>query len=137
MSQVTTLLILQSHFTSPLRWAPVLSAPPWYSALLALPQFLVLALPHGPGPPSLPRFLLRSPQNLDCSVFGASGNRSWGGGGYLWVIFPITHCTDHPTVIITTLPLITQLSPITRSPESHYTHLTKDIISSSSLSSIV
>ncbi len=32
-------------------WAPVPSAPPWYSALLALPRFLVLALPRGHGPP--------------------------------------------------------------------------------------
>ncbi len=42
------------------RWAPVPSAPTWYSALPAWRRILVLALPHGPGPSSLPRFHPRS-----------------------------------------------------------------------------
>ncbi len=51
------------------------SAPPWWSALLQCP---VSPFPHGPGPPSLPLFRLRSTALLDC--IGASGSRSlWGG----------------------------------------------------------
>ncbi len=59
-------------------WAPVPSAPPWCSGLPALPQPPVSPLPHGPGPPSLPLFRLRSTAILDC--IRASGSRSLGGG---------------------------------------------------------
>ncbi len=49
---------------------------PW---LPALPQSPVSPFAHGPGPPSLPLFHLRSTSLLD--RIGASGSRSLGGGG--------------------------------------------------------
>ncbi len=67
--------------SAPPWWAPVPSAPPWCSGLPALPQPPVSPLPHGPGPPSLPLFRLRSTAILDC--IRASGSRSLGGGGYV------------------------------------------------------
>ncbi len=71
--------------SAPPWWVPVLSAPPWWAPvpsslpwLPALPQSPVSPFPHGPGPPSLPLFRLRSTALLDC--IGASGSRSlWGG----------------------------------------------------------
>ncbi len=86
--------------SAPPWWAPVLSAPPWWgSALSALswplaPPWLpalsvslcfsalspVSPLPHGPCPPSLPLFRLRSTALLDFIKVGASGSRSLGGG---------------------------------------------------------
>ncbi len=96
--------------SAPPWWASVSSIPPWFSALPALPRFLVLALPHEPGPLSLPKFHLRSTALLDCSKVGASGSRSLGGGALsrIWMpfhhmdsctppqtTFPIIHCTDH------------------------------------------
>ncbi len=59
----------------------VLPAPSWYPVLPVLPQSQGLRLQHGPGPPSLPLFRLRSTALLVCTVFGASGSRSLGGGG--------------------------------------------------------
>ncbi len=52
-------------------WAPFpprSSAPPWCSTLPALPQSPASPFPHGPGPPSLPLFHLRSTTLLDCIV---------------------------------------------------------------------
>ncbi len=74
-------------------WSPVLSAPPWYSALPALPWFLVSSLPHGSGPPSFPRFHLRSTALLDCSEFVVSGSRSLGVGYVMNLVYelPLTH----------------------------------------------
>ncbi len=71
--------------SAPPWWAPVPSAPSWWAPvpsslpwLPALPQSPVSPFPHGPGPPSLPLFRLRSTALLDC--IGASGSRSlWGG----------------------------------------------------------
>ncbi len=82
--------------------APALSAPPWRSAVSlwwssappwwssapvwwssvppALPQSPIPPLAHGPGPPSLPLFRLRSTTLLYCAVYKASGSRSLGGG---------------------------------------------------------
>ncbi len=57
------------------------SAPSWSSVLPALPQSPVSPLPHGPCPPSLPLFRLRSTALLDCIKLGMSGSRSLGGGG--------------------------------------------------------
>ncbi len=75
-------------------------------ALPALPRFLVL--PHGPGPPSLPRFHLRSTALLDCSMCGASGSRSFGGGGGS-VTNPVHELTPTHHISCTTLQLhITQ-----------------------------
>ncbi len=66
-------------------WAPAPSAPPWWAPvpsslpwLPALPQSPVSPFAHGPGPPSLPLFHLRSTSLLD--HIGASGSRSLGGG---------------------------------------------------------
>ncbi len=61
--------------SAPPRWAPVPSSLPW---LPALPQSPVSPFAHGPGPPSLPLFHLRSTSLLD--RIGASGSRSLGGG---------------------------------------------------------
>ncbi len=60
---------------------PVLPAPSWSPVLPVLPQSQGLTPLHGPGPPSLTLFRLRSTALLDCVMFGASGSRSLGGGG--------------------------------------------------------
>ncbi len=77
--------------SAPPWWAPVPSAPPWCSGLPALPQTPVSPLPHGPGPPSLPLFRLRSTAILDC--IRASGSRSLGGGYVMNPVhaIPFTH----------------------------------------------
>ncbi len=89
-----------SVLSAPHWWAPALSAPPWRSAvwlwwssappvlpapswspvLPVLPQSQGLTPLHGPGPPSLPLFRLRSTALLDCVMFRASGSRSLGEG---------------------------------------------------------
>ncbi len=76
----------------------------------------------------LPRFHLRSTALLDCSMCGASGSRSLGGGGALsriWFMNELTpthhivSCTSlqlhitHGLHFPSTIALVTQLSPIT------------------------
>ncbi len=89
--------------SAPPWWAPVPSSLPW---LPALPQSPVSPFPHGPGPPSLPLFRLRSTALLDC--IGASGSRSlWGGGSVTNPVFglppdshqrlPLHHIDSHTT----------------------------------------
>ncbi len=68
-----------------LSWVPALPATPWLSvpwhpALLAFPQSPVPPLTHGHGPPSLPLFRLCSTTLLYCTIWGASGSHSLGGG---------------------------------------------------------
>ncbi len=55
--------------------SPIVSA--W---LPALPQSTASPLAHGPGPPFLPLFRLRSTTLLDSVMFGASEAAPWGGG---------------------------------------------------------
>ncbi len=89
---VPALSALHCWTPAPPWWAPVPSAPPWLPALPALPLSAATPLPRGPGPPSLPLFRLRSTALLDC--IGASGSRSFGGGGYVTNLvyeLPLTH----------------------------------------------
>ncbi len=62
--------------SAPVWWSSALSwrssAPHWWALVpSALPQSPVSPFPHGPGPPSLPLFRLRSTALLDCIVGGA------------------------------------------------------------------
>ncbi len=68
--------------SAPPWWAPGPSAPPWWAPGPSAPPWWA-TLPHGPGPPSLPLFRLRSTTLLD--YLGGSGSRSLGGGlaGYV------------------------------------------------------
>ncbi len=59
---------------------PILLGLSWVPALLALPLLPVPPLAHGPGPPSLPLFRLRSTTLLYYTIWGASGSCSLGGG---------------------------------------------------------
>ncbi len=59
-------------------WAPVPSSPPW--------------LPHGPGPPSLPLFRLRSTAHLD--LCRSVWKPLLGGGGYV-TNRGHEHCSTH------------------------------------------
>ncbi len=77
-------------------WAPVPSTPPWLPALPTLPRSTATPLPRGPGPLSLPLFRLRSTALLDC--IGASGSRSWGGGGLCHESCPCTSVHSPPEV---------------------------------------
>ncbi len=110
---------------------PVLPAPSWSPCFAVLPQSQGLTPLHGPGPPSLPLFRLRSTALLDCVMFRASGSRSLGGGGLCHEFGPwtsirsppevtlpsywLSHYTDCSTLPCTTVPMIhctkyTQLS---------------------------
>ncbi len=106
--------------SAPPWWAPVPSAPPWCSGLPALPQPPVSPLPHGPGPPSLPLFCLRSTAILDC--IRASGSLSLGGAmsrilsmqfrslttrGHLFTTLTLTphYCCHSPSNCISHHPL--------------------------------
>ncbi len=57
---------------------PILPAPSWSPVLPVLPQSQGLTPLHGPGPPSLPLFRLRSTALLDCVMFRTSGSHSLG-----------------------------------------------------------
>ncbi len=130
--------------SAPPWWAPVPSAPPWWapvpsslSWLPALPQSPVSPFPHGPGPPSLPLFRLRSTTLLDC--IGASGSRSLWGGSVMNPVCglppnshqrsPLHHIDSHTTQHTglhfpssTALTTHTQLiTLITLTPENYHT----------------
>ncbi|XP_058626170.1 mucin-7-like [Onychostoma macrolepis] len=86
--------------SAPPWWAPGLSAPPRFPAVPALPRSQTIPLPHGPGPPSLPLFRLRSTSLLDYRLCGESGSRSLGVGS---VTNPV--CTSiHPPPEVTRSP---------------------------------
>ncbi len=88
--------------SAPPWWAPVPSPPPWHPALPTLPRSTTTPLPHGPGPPSLPLFRLRSTTLLDC--IGASGSRSLGGGAMSRILsmhFRSLATRGHPLTTLT------------------------------------
>ncbi len=123
--------------SAPPRWAPGPSAPPWRAPVPSAPPWL----PHGPGPPSLPLFRLRSTAHL---VMCRSIWKPLLGGGLCHESKPWTLLHSPPEVTLTSLTL-TQfhitlldyishhslhphscftLSRCTCSQSSHHTHTT-------------
>ncbi len=82
-SVCSVVVVLISTYTAGSVLVPALPATPWLSVpwYPTLTQSPASPLTHGPGPPSLPLFHLRSTTLLYCTIWGVSGSRFLGGRG--------------------------------------------------------